>query len=83
LIWTDYADYQIASSPIQHAIDGADFIDVYRYFLEKTDHPEQSFQNAKRVFRGGVMTGGAPFTKDIVYLEGLADVHNFLRLAGG
>jgi len=27
------------------------------------------------------MTGGAPFTKDIVYLEGLADVHNFLRLA--
>jgi len=66
---------------IQHAIDGADFNDVYRYFLEKTDHPEQSFQNAKRVFRGGVMTGGAPFTKDIVYLEGLADVHNFLRLA--
>ncbi len=48
---------------IQHAIDGADFIDVYRYFLEKTDHPERSFQNAKRVFRGGVMTGGAPFTR--------------------
>jgi len=66
---------------IQHAIDGADFIDVYRFFLERTDHPEQSYQNAKRVFRGGVISGGAPFTKDIVYLEGLADVHNFLRLA--
>ena len=66
---------------IQQAIDGADFIDVYRYFLEKTDRPGQSFQNAKRVFRGGTVTGGAPFTKDIVYLEGLADVHNFLRLA--
>lgn len=66
---------------IQHAIDGADFIEIYRFFLEKTDNPGQSFQNAKRVFRGGVMTGGAPFTKDIVYLEGLADVHNFLRLA--
>lgn len=66
---------------IQHAIDGADFIDIYRFFLDKTDNPGQSFQNAKRVFRGGVMTGGAPFTKDIVYLEGLADVHNFLRLA--
>jgi uncharacterized protein (TIGR02421 family) len=66
---------------IQHAIDGADFIEIYRYFLEKIDNPEQAFQNAKRVFRGGVMTGGAPFTKDIVYLEGLEDVHNFLRLA--
>ena len=66
---------------IQHAIDGADFIDVYRFFLERTDRPSQSFQNAKRVFRGGVMSGGAPFTKDIVYLEGLTDVHNFLRLA--
>lgn len=66
---------------IQKAIDGADFIDIYRYFLEKTDRPDQSFQNAKRVFRGGVLTGGAPFTKDIVYLEGLADVHNFMRLA--
>ena len=28
-----------------------------------------------------MISGGAPFTKDIVYLEGLADVHNFLRLA--
>jgi uncharacterized protein (TIGR02421 family) len=66
---------------IQKAIDGGDFIDIYRYFLEITDNPEQSFQNAKRVFRGGVITGGAPFTKDVVYLEGLADIHNFLRLA--
>ena len=27
------------------------------------------------------MTGGAPFTKDIVYLDGLLRVHNFLRAA--
>jgi len=26
-----------------------------------------------------VITGGAPFTKDIVYLDGLLNVHNFLR----
>jgi len=25
------------------------------------------------------LTGGAPFTKDIVYLDGLIRVHNFLR----
>ena len=64
---------------IQMAIDGADFIEVYQYFLERTGQREQSFENARRVFRGGVLTGGAPFTKDIVYLDGLIRVHNFLR----
>lgn len=66
---------------IQMAIDGADFIEIYRYFLDKTDNKEQSFQNAKRVCRGGLVSGKAPFTKDIVYLEGLIDVHSFLRVA--
>ena len=64
---------------IQMVIDGADFLEVYRYFLERTGNEEQSFENTRRVFRGGVLTGGAPFTKDIVYLEGLIRVHNFLR----
>jgi len=67
---------------IQMAIDGADFIQVYEYFLERSGgRREQSFENTRRVFRGGVLTGGAPFTKDIVYLEGLLRVHNFLRTA--
>ncbi|NVZ10943.1 DUF1704 domain-containing protein [Allochromatium humboldtianum] len=64
---------------IQMAIDGADFLEVYRYFLERTDDPDQSFENARRVFRGGVITGGAPFTKDLVYLFGLLQVDNFIR----
>lgn len=64
---------------VQMAIDGADFLDVYRYFLDRTHAPEQAFENARRVFRGGVLTGGAPFTKDVVYLDGLLRVHNFLR----
>ena len=66
---------------IQMAIDGADFMEVYRYFLERTDAPGQAFQNARRVFRGGMVTGRVPFTKDIVYLEGLVNVHSFLRIA--
>lgn len=70
------ADRTIA---IEMAIDGADFLDVYRFFLESTDQPAQAFENARRVFRGGVLTGGAPFTKDGVYIEGLLRVHNFLR----
>ncbi|MGE5153891.1 MAG: flavohemoglobin expression-modulating QEGLA motif protein [Bdellovibrio bacteriovorus] len=64
---------------IQMAIDGADFLDVYRYYLEKTSQPDQSFESARRVFRGGVITGGAPFTKDVVYLTGLLSVNYFIR----
>jgi len=64
---------------VQLAIEGADFIDIYRYYLERTGDESQSFENARRVCRGGVLTGGAPFTKDIVYLDGLIRIHNFLR----
>jgi uncharacterized protein (TIGR02421 family) len=67
---------------IQMAIDGADFLEVYRWFVEQTaGDREQAFENARRVFRGGVLGGGAPFTKDVVYLDGLLRVHNFLRSA--
>jgi uncharacterized protein (TIGR02421 family) len=64
---------------IQMAIDGADFLEVYQYFLGRIGHESQAYENSRRVFRGGVLTGGAPFTKDGVYLEGLIRVHNFLK----
>lgn len=64
---------------IQMAIEGADFLDVYHYFLERIGSESQAYENSRRVFRGGVLTGGAPFTKDGVYLEGLIRVHNFLK----
>ena len=64
---------------IQMAIEGADFLEVYGYFLERTGNPDQSFENARRVFRGGVITGGAPFTKDVVYLFGLLQVSNAIH----
>jgi uncharacterized protein (TIGR02421 family) len=70
------ADRVIAT---QMAIEGADFVEVFRFFLERADSPEQAFENARRVYRGGDPRGGAPFTKDIVYLDGLLRVHNFLR----
>jgi uncharacterized protein (TIGR02421 family) len=66
---------------VQMAIDGADFLDVYRFFLERVHDADQAFENARRVFRGGVLEGGAPFTKDVVYLDGLLRVMNFLRVA--
>ncbi len=66
---------------IDMAINGADFIEVYRFFLERSDTKTQAFESTRRVFRGGITSGGAPFTKDIVYLDGLIRVHNFFRAA--
>jgi len=65
---------------IQMAIDGADFLELYRYFLKRAGNEFEAFENARRVVRGGVVSGGAPFTKDGVYLEGLLRVHNYLRV---
>jgi uncharacterized protein (TIGR02421 family) len=64
---------------IQMAVEGADFLEVYRYFLDRVGDRDQAFENARRVFRGGVITGGSPFTKDVVYLFGLLQVSNAIR----
>ena len=66
---------------IDMAISGADFIEVYRFFVERCDTKTQAFESTRRVFRGGITRGGAPFTKDIVYLDGMIRVHNFFRAA--
>jgi len=68
---------------IQSAIDGADFKEVFESFTERGIEPSQAYENTRRVFRGGVVTGGAPFTKDMVYLNGLLRVHNFMRTVVG
>jgi hypothetical protein len=66
---------------IQQAEEGATFLDVYRFFLARGNDPGAAFDGARRVFRGGVLEGGAPFTKDVCYLDGLLRVTNFLRVA--
>jgi uncharacterized protein (TIGR02421 family) len=63
------------------ALDGADFIEVFRYFLDAGQTQEDSFASAQRVFRGVPTGGGAAFTKDTVYLRGLVGVHTFFRWA--
>ena len=64
---------------IHMAIDGADFIEIYRYFVDKGISRNQAFENSRRVFRGGVLSGKYPFTKDLVYLDGFIRVYNFFR----
>ncbi|MEE9229697.1 MAG: flavohemoglobin expression-modulating QEGLA motif protein [Acidobacteriota bacterium] len=66
---------------IEMAEQGADFIDLYHYFLDRGHGPEQAFDNARRVTRGGLVQGHAPFTKDICYLDGVIRVWNFIRVA--
>jgi uncharacterized protein (TIGR02421 family) len=66
---------------IARALDGADFIEVFRYFLDAGQNPAESFASAQRVFRGVTPNGGAAFTKDAVYLRGLIGVHTFFRSA--
>jgi uncharacterized protein (TIGR02421 family) len=61
------------------ALDGADFIQVFGYFIEAGQNPTESFSSAQRVFRGVPTGGGAAFTKDTVYLRGLVGVHTFFR----
>ncbi len=63
------------------ALEGADFLQVFRYFLDAGQNEVESFTSAQRVFRGVPTTGGAAFTKDTVYLRGLIGVHTFFRWA--
>lgn len=68
---------------IEMAANGADFIALFNFFREQSgaDSDIEAFESARRVVRGGLIGGGAPFTKDAVYLQGLLEVHNYLRTA--
>ena len=66
---------------IDRALSGADFIEMFRFFLDAGQNENDSFRSAQRVFRGCPTDGGLAFTKDTVYLNGLLDVHTFFRWA--
>ena len=62
------------------AEDGADFIEVFRFFLDKSADVDESWTLASRVFRGS-LPDGLPFTKDLTYIKGFVLIYNFIRLA--
>ena len=66
---------------VDKAEDGASFLDVFEWFRTEGYDEETCFWSTQRVFRGGVLAGGAPFTKDIVYTKGIVSSYNFLRSA--
>ena len=64
---------------VKHALDGADFIEVFRGFLDAGQSEVESYRSAARVFRGGDVRGKVCFTKDGAYLEGVMLIHVFIR----
>ena len=63
------------------ALEGADFIEVFKGFLEAGQSEVESYRSAARVFRGGDVRGGVCFTKDGAYLEGVFQIQLFIRRA--
>lgn len=66
---------------VDMGLKGANFLEVFEFFLNNDQTPFESYQSTYRVFRGGSVTGNIAFTKDITYLAGLSDVHTFFRRA--
>lgn len=67
---------------VKMALDGADFIEVFKGFLDGGQTEEDAYKSAERVFRGGDPRGGGIcFTKDATYLEGTFTVSLFIRKA--
>lgn len=63
---------------VDMAEQGASFLDLYRALRERGAEKRDAYFDAQRVCRGGLVEGGAPFTKDACYLAGLLEVYAFL-----
>lgn len=63
---------------VEMAEEGASFIDLYRFLVDRGATPREGYLDAARICRGGLVSGGAPFTKDACYLAGLLHVYAFL-----
>jgi uncharacterized protein (TIGR02421 family) len=66
---------------VDKAEDGASFLDVFEWFRTEGYEEGECFNNTRRVFRGGVLGGGSPFTKDACYCKGIVLNYAFIRSA--
>lgn len=65
---------------IAQANQGANFIDIFKFYREKNYTEDESYSYASRIFRGSAPELG-PFTKDLSYTKGFVLIYNFIRLA--
>jgi uncharacterized protein (TIGR02421 family) len=61
-------------------VKGANFLDIYHYFISCGLSEDDSYNHTVRIFRGSVPEGG-PFTKDLAYAKGFVLIYNFIRFA--
>jgi uncharacterized protein (TIGR02421 family) len=66
---------------IDKAEDGANILELIEFYRTEGYSEDDCVGNAKRVYRGGLLEGGAPFTKDISYCRGFIENYNFMRSA--
>ena len=66
---------------VDKAEDGASFLEVFEWFRTEGYDEDECFHNTRRIFRGGVLEGGAPFTKDACYCKGIVLNYAFIRSA--
>lgn len=66
---------------VDKAEDGASFLEVFEWFRTEGYDEEECFHATRRIFRGGVVEGGAPFTKDASYCRGVVLNYAFIRSA--
>jgi uncharacterized protein (TIGR02421 family) len=66
---------------VDKAEDGANFVDVFEWYRTEGYEEDECYANARRVFRGGMTEGDAPFTKDACYCKGIVLNYAFIRAA--
>ncbi len=66
---------------IDKAEDGANLLELLEFYRTEGYSEDECLFNVKRVYRGGTVEGGAPFTKDISYCRGFIENYNFMRTA--
>ncbi len=66
---------------LKQALEGADFIDCFKLFLEAGQDERESYKSAQRIFRGGDVRGCVAFTKDSAYLKGVMETHVLMNVA--
>jgi uncharacterized protein (TIGR02421 family) len=67
---------------IERALNGADFRETFRFFLDHGQGSHESLYSTLRIFRGTQpQAPQSVFTKDVVYLAGLLRLHALFRWA--
>jgi uncharacterized protein (TIGR02421 family) len=66
---------------IHRAEEGASVVELAEFYRTEGYSEQECLYNIRRVYRGGTLEGGAPFTKDISYCRGFIENYNFMRAA--